>query len=92
MSGGYAGILALARMGSLTEIRRLRNRVFHHERIVHMAQLKDIHGRVLETIGWISPELLHVALLVDEFDAVWSQPAHARRGGIEGLISGGGGR
>jgi len=51
----------------LDTIRHLRNRVFHHERIVHWKDLPEQHGRLIETIGWISPELCEMALKLDRF-------------------------
>ena len=51
----------------LNKIRYLRNRVFHHERIVHWKDLQEQHSRLIETIGWISPELCDVALKLDRF-------------------------
>lgn len=40
----------------LTLLRELRNRVFHHERIIHWTDLDTRHAAMLETIGWISAE------------------------------------
>jgi len=37
--------------------RELRNRVFHHERIIHWADLDSRHAAIMETLGWISSEL-----------------------------------
>ena len=51
-------------------IRDLRNRVFHHERIIHFADLAAQHSTILETIGWISPELLDMTLAIDRFPVV----------------------
>lgn len=50
-----------------TSIRGLRNRVFHHERIVHWTDLDAKHAMILEVIGWISPELHEMALALDRF-------------------------
>jgi hypothetical protein len=51
----------------LERIRQLRNRVFHHERIIHWKDLADQHNRIVETIGWISPQLQEMALKLDRF-------------------------
>lgn len=51
----------------LENIRQLRNRVFHHERIIHWKDLQGQHGRILETVGWISHELEEMALKLDRF-------------------------
>jgi hypothetical protein len=52
------------------EIRSLRNRVFHHERIVHWADLEARHRAILDVIGWISPELLELATALDRFSSI----------------------
>lgn len=52
-------------------IRDLRNRIFHHERIIHFADLAAQHAAVLEIIGWISPELLEMTRSIDRFPAVY---------------------
>jgi hypothetical protein len=41
--------------GALNSIRRLRNRVMHHERILHRDLPQD-HALTLDIIGWICPE------------------------------------
>ena len=51
----------------LDQIRKLRNRVFHHERIIHWKDLCDQHAHLIETIGWISPEVAELALKLDRF-------------------------
>ena len=57
----------------LETIRQLRNRVFHHERIIHWKDLNNHHGRIIETIGWISPELEEMALKLDRFAETYSK-------------------
>ena len=51
----------------LVPIRNLRNRVFHHEPIWYWQNLQDCHAEVLETIGWINPDMQIVAKTVDRF-------------------------
>jgi hypothetical protein len=51
----------------LEQIRQLRNRVFHHERIIHWKDLPDQHAHIIETLGWISPELSEMTLKLDRF-------------------------
>jgi hypothetical protein len=51
-------------------IRTLRNRVFHHERIVHFTDLEAQHTRILDVIGWIRPELRQLAAALDRFATV----------------------
>ena len=53
-------------------IRRLRNRVFHHEPIWHQTDLEQQHGLILETIGWISPAMLEMTRLLDRFPSVYT--------------------
>ena len=48
-------------------IRDLRNRVFHHERIIHWTDLDAQHAAILEVIGWASPELRQMAMALDRF-------------------------
>ncbi len=57
----------------LNRIRRLRNRVFHHEPIWHLPDLEEQHGRILETIGWISPAMLAMTRLLDRFGSVYTR-------------------
>src|ERR1043166_4061074 len=42
-------------------IRDLRNRIFHHERIIHWRDLSAQHSSILQSIAWISPELHEIA-------------------------------
>lgn len=49
------------------EIRDLRNRVFHHERILHWRDLDVRHQAILEIIAWMSPELHDLANSLDRF-------------------------
>lgn len=51
-------------------IRDLRNRVFHHERIIHWRDLHDQHDSILQVIGWISPELRQMTEAMDRFKAL----------------------
>ena len=53
-------------------IRRLRNRVSHHEPIWHLPNLAEQHAEILETIGWISPAMLAVTRMLDRFDSVYT--------------------
>jgi len=53
-----------------TKIKALRNRVFHHKRIVHWKDLAAQHADILRLIGWISPELRDMALVLDRFQYV----------------------
>jgi len=52
------------------KIRDLRNRVFHHERIIHWSDLDVLHLRILTVISWMSPELSDLASALDRFASV----------------------
>lgn len=54
----------------LSSIRELRNRVFHHERIIHWTDLDAQHAGILELVGWISPELRELARALDRYTPV----------------------
>lgn len=51
-------------------VRDLRNRVFHHERIIHWADLDAQHTAILEVIRWASPELQGVVMALDRFTPI----------------------
>jgi hypothetical protein len=51
-------------------IRDLRNRIFHHERIIHWKDLSNQHSSILQTIAWISPELHELTRALDRFTAI----------------------
>lgn len=53
-------------------VRQLRNRVFHHERILHWKTLEQQHLDLLELIKWISPELEEAAVALDRFKTIRS--------------------
>jgi len=55
------------------QIRDLRNRVFHHERIIHWTNLDAQHTAIIEVIGWITPELRQMALALDRFSVLRQQ-------------------
>ena len=59
--------------GRWRKIRDLRNRVFHHERIIHWKDLPSQHTQMLEAIFWLSSELHQVAVALDRFPQVWTQ-------------------
>jgi hypothetical protein len=54
----------------LTRFRRLRNRVFHHERIEHWGDLAEQHRELGDTLGWISPDLARICHDHDRFPDV----------------------
>lgn len=54
----------------MEKIRTLRNRVFHHERILHWKDLDEQHQLILNIVSWISPELREMADALDHFSGV----------------------
>lgn len=52
------------------DIRDLRNRVFHHERILHWRDLDQRHQSILDVIDWMSPELKDFTTVLDRFAAI----------------------
>lgn len=54
----------------LDKIRTLRNRIFHHERIIHWIDLPQQHQLILEFLGWLSLDLKELASIVDTFPSV----------------------
>jgi len=52
------------------QIRDLRNRVFHHERILHWKDLDQRHQSILEIIAWMSPELHDLVRAIDRFEEI----------------------
>lgn len=60
-------------------IRDLRNRIFHHERILHWKDLDQQHSELIEAIYWISPELAELAKTLDRYSQI-------RKGGLQPWI------
>ena len=56
----------------LNSIRLLRNRVFHHEPVWHLADLEEQHRVIMETIGWIGLAMLEMTRLLDRFSSVYT--------------------
>ncbi len=54
-------------------IRDLRNRIFHHERIIHWKDLDLQHEAIIEAISWISPEVHLMSVRLDRFKATRNQ-------------------
>lgn len=53
----------------IDEIRRFRNRLFHHERILGY-NLTKLHSEIIETIGWVSKDVQVAAQTIDRFPVV----------------------
>lgn len=52
------------------DIRDLRNRVFHHERILHWRDLDARHQAIVDIIAWMSPELHDLTNTLDHFVSI----------------------
>ena len=59
----------------LDTIRRLRNRVFHHEPIWHWTDLAEQHELIIETIDWINPEMRQFVEMLDRFPETYARGA-----------------
>ena len=57
---------------NLSEIRFLRNRIAHHERIAHWKDLRQKHDLILDFIRWLNPDMHKIAFEKDTFDEVYS--------------------
>jgi hypothetical protein len=53
-------------------IRKLRNRNFHHGRIIHWKDLFQQRADIIEAIGWISPEVRELTEKLDTFTDTYS--------------------
>lgn len=70
--GSPAPMRDMKKLGALWyDIRILRNRVFHHERILHWKDLPAKHEDILHVIGWISPEMEELARALDRFTIIY---------------------
>lgn len=56
----------------LDKLRVLRNRIFHHERIIHWRDLHEQHELILFFLDWLDPDLKQLAEFVDRFPLVHS--------------------
>ncbi|MGE4193867.1 MAG: hypothetical protein AB7E51_10810 [Pseudodesulfovibrio sp.] len=57
-------------VGDLDTIRKLRNRVFHHEPIWNNPNLASLHNQILQYIAWLNYELFVVSRGVDRFETI----------------------
>lgn len=58
---------------NLSEIRFLRNRIAHHERISHWKDLKQKHDLILDFIKWLNPDMYTIAYQKDTFNDVYAK-------------------
>lgn len=55
-----------------SQIRKLRNRIFHHESIWHLKDLLKSHDQIIDAIRWIEPGLLKL-IQVDRFPSIYAK-------------------
>lgn len=74
----------------LNRIRKLRNRVFHHESILnwHHPGLQPQHAQVLEIIGWMNRDMRDSIALIDRFPAVNAQGSSFYHNRVEQYLRG----
>lgn len=54
--------------GALNSVRRLRNRIAHHCRVIHRDLVAD-HATILDVIGWVCPDTRDWTAALSQFDA-----------------------
>jgi hypothetical protein len=70
------------------DIRRLRNRVFHHEPIWNINNLEQNYDDLIEALGWLNPDLRNTnQLICDRFLIVYRQRSKPYREKLLELIS-----
>lgn len=69
-----------------SEVRKLRNRIFHHEPIWNQSGLLQKHSEILEAIGWMSPTLHNLTQVLDRFPAVHAQGPLAYKAELAKLL------
>jgi hypothetical protein len=55
----------------LARVRRLRNRVAHHEPIIMFTDLRARHDRIVEMVEWLAPAAAAWCRQLDRFDEVY---------------------
>lgn len=59
---------------ALNQVRELRNRVFHHEQLLWLTpSLIDMHGKGMEILGWLDPQLPEWLIRFDRLPAIWTE-------------------
>ncbi len=59
--------------GRLNEVRQFRNRVFHHEPIWYIQNLREKHTNILELIAWVNPAMAEFTVAIDRFPGLYSR-------------------
>jgi len=65
--------------GRLVEIKTLRNRIAHHERIIGKRDLPEACQQVIEAIGWMNPSLQSWVQHTNCFEVRWRKKLQKRR-------------
>lgn len=55
------------------QIRKLRNRVFHHQRIWHIEDLQDQKNHIFEAIHWMEPVACEYLECIENFDEIFKR-------------------
>jgi len=58
-------------MDRINLIRKLRNKVFHFDTIIHIKNLFEIHKELLEMIYWLNKDIYNLTIEFDEFEYVY---------------------
>ena len=65
------------------DIRKLRNRVFHHEPIWNMPELLTRYQEVVEAIGWMNPRMQCYMSVIDRFEGLFQEGWRPLREALE---------
>lgn len=73
----------------LNQIRRFRNRIFHHESVLNWKNpgLHAQHAQILEVITWMNPMMSDTIALLDRFSVVYSNGIAFYRSQVERHLS-----
>ena len=69
------------------KIRILRNRVSHHERIIHWKNLSIQHDELLESIKWLDNASYELACSCDKFPKVYAKDFKAYKRYVKILMN-----
>jgi len=61
----------------LEKARRIRNRVFHHEPVIHITDLASDYAELVELLGWFSPAARTHLEHICRFERVWGDSLQA---------------
>lgn len=71
----------------LERIRLLRNRVFHHERVIHWHDLPQQYESILEIMDWIDFDLGSISGVVDRFSQIHGEGIEPYMDQLRGELS-----